>query len=141
MSDSTQMTPQNETAIKDAVFCTSCGNKIASDASFCPACGSPNKANPQAQSQPANQQVAQPQMHQSDGRVDGKIIKSRVAAGILGIFLGAFGIHKFYCGSIGLGIVYMLFFWTFIPGVIGFIEGIIYLTQPDDETFTRRYCI
>tara|TARA_B100000963_G_scaffold116333_1_gene101340 strand:- start:1064 stop:1477 length:414 start_codon:yes stop_codon:yes gene_type:complete len=137
MSDSTQMTPQS--SIKDAIFCSSCGNSIASDAAFCPKCGSPNKANPQAQA--VNQQVAQPQMTHSDGRVDGKVIKSRAAAGILGIFLGAFGIHKFYCGSIGLGIVYLLFFWTFIPGIVGFIEGIIYLTQPDDETFTRRYCI
>ena len=73
--------------------------------------------------------------------IDGKIIKSRTAAGLLALFLGGIGVHKFYCGSVGLGIVYLIFFWTFIPAIIAFIEGIIYLTQPNDETFTRRYCV
>lgn len=130
MSD-TQITTQS-TNIKDSIFCTSCGTSIASDAAFCPHCGSPNKANPVAQ----RSQEAQP-----GDTVNGKIVKSRAVAGLLGIFLGGFGVHKFYCGSIGLGIVYLIFFWTFIPAIVGFIEGIIYITQPNDETFTNRYCI
>ena len=130
MSNS-EMTTQPNT-IKNSIFCSSCGTSIAADASFCPHCGSPNKANQAAQ----KTQDAQP-----GDTVDGKIIKSRAVAGLLGIFLGGFGIHKFYCGSIGLGIVYLIFFWTFIPAIIGFIEGIIYITQPNDEQFTRRYCI
>ena len=63
--------------------------------------------------------------------------KSRVAAGILGIFLGGFGVHKFYMGKIGMGILYLLFCWTFIPGLIGFVEGIIYLCE-DDAKFASR---
>ncbi len=126
-----QITTQSNT-IKNSIFCTSCGNSIALDAAFCPQCGSPNKANPVAQ----RSQEAQP-----GDTVNGKIVKSRAVAGLLGIFLGGFGIHKFYCGSIGLGIIYLIFFWTFIPAIIGFIEGIIYITQPNDETFTNRYCI
>ena len=64
--------------------------------------------------------------------------KSKIAAGILGILLGAFGVHKFYLGKIGLGILYLLFFWTGIPGIIGLIEGIIYLTM-SDEDFRAKY--
>lgn len=63
--------------------------------------------------------------------------KSRVTAGILGILLGGIGIHKFYLGQTVPGLVYLLFCWTFIPGIIGLIEGIIYLTQ-DDATFAAK---
>lgn len=60
--------------------------------------------------------------------------KSRIAAGVLALLLGGIGVHKFYLGKIGLGILYLLFSWTFIPGVIALIEGIIYLCS-SDETF------
>lgn len=51
---------------------------------------------------------------------------------ILALLLGGYGIHKFYAGKIGLGILYLIFCWTFIPGMIAFIEFIIALTkQPD----------
>lgn len=63
---------------------------------------------------------------------------SKIAAGILGILLGGIGVHKFYTGRIGLGIVYVLFCWTGIPAVIGLIEGIIYLTM-DDIAFREKY--
>ena len=58
-------------------------------------------------------------------------IKNKVTAGVLGILLGGLGVHKFYMGKVGLGIVYLLFCWTYIPAFIGFIEGIIYLTSND----------
>ena len=54
-------------------------------------------------------------------------IKSKTAAGLLGIFLGGLGIHKFYLGKIGMGILYLIFCWTYIPFLVGFIEGVIYL--------------
>ncbi|MDF2985373.1 MAG: hypothetical protein K0R50_883 [Eubacterium sp.] len=63
-------------------------------------------------------------------------IKSKIAAGLLGIFLGGLGIHKFYMGKIGMGIIYLLFSWTFIPGLIGFIEGIIYLASNE-----HNFCV
>ena len=65
--------------------------------------------------------------------------KNKVVAGILAILLGDLGIHKFYLGKIGWGIVYLLFCWTGIPAIVGFIEGIIYLCT-DDETFQVKYC-
>lgn len=64
--------------------------------------------------------------------------KSKAAAGLLAIFLGGMGIHKFYLGRIGWGIVYLLFSWTWIPVIVGFIEGIIYLTM-SEEAFHKKY--
>ncbi|MCL6239409.1 MULTISPECIES: TM2 domain-containing protein [Acinetobacter] len=64
--------------------------------------------------------------------------KSRIVAALLAFFLGGFGIHKFYLGRIGWGIVYLLFCWTFIPSIVAFIEFIIYLCT-SDEDFARKY--
>lgn len=64
--------------------------------------------------------------------------KDKTTAGILALLVGGFGVHKFYLGKIGQGILYLLFFWTFIPAIIGFIEGIIYLTMDEDE-FQYKY--
>jgi TM2 domain-containing membrane protein YozV len=72
------------------------------------------------------------------GPTPGVAQRSKIAAGVLGILLGSFGAHKFYLGQTGLGILYLLFFWTTIPGIVGLIEGIIYLTMTD-EAFARKY--
>ncbi len=65
-------------------------------------------------------------------------MKNKVVAGILAILLGGLGIHKFYLGKLGQGILYLLFSWTGIPSIIGFIEGILYLVKSDEE-FNRQY--
>ncbi len=64
--------------------------------------------------------------------------KDRIAAALLAIFLGSFGIHKFYLGKPGWGIIYLLFCWSFLPGLISFIEGILYLFMTDQE-FAMKY--
>lgn len=64
--------------------------------------------------------------------------RSRLVGALLAIFLGGFGLHKFYTGKVAQGILYLLFFWTFIPAIVGFIEGIWYLTMRDEE-FQVRY--
>ena len=64
-------------------------------------------------------------------------MKSKVTAGILAILLGGFGVHKFYLGKVGMGILYLVFCWTGIPGIVGLIEGIIYLTCSDAEFQTK----
>lgn len=79
--------------------------------------------------------------------------KSKVAAGLLGIFLGGLGIHKFYLGFTGPGLVFLLvntigfaitWLFLFVPnivlGVVGFVEGIIYLTKTDEE-FEQMYVV
>ncbi len=69
--------------------------------------------------------------------------KSRVVAGILGILLGAFGVHRFYLGYTGMGILmlglYLLglissiflvgFFLVAGVGIWGLVEGILILTR------------
>lgn len=54
---------------------------------------------------------------------------NRIIGAILAIFLGDFGIHHFYSGDTSHGIWHLVFFWTGIPGLIGFIEGIIWLVD------------
>ena len=63
---------------------------------------------------------------------------SRLAAALFAILLGGIGIHKFYLGRVGWGIVYLIFFWTGIPMIVGIIEGIVYLTM-SDEAFAAKY--
>ncbi len=62
----------------------------------------------------------------------------RFITGILGMFLGGLGIHHFYTGHPIYGIIYLLFCWTFIPSILGFIEGIVYLMM-SDETFNTKH--
>ena len=49
--------------------------------------------------------------------------KNPTTAVLLALFLGGVGAHKFYLGQTGLGIVYLLFCWTTIPGWIALIEA------------------
>ncbi|MDB9313986.1 NINE protein [Spirulina sp. CS-785/01] len=78
--------------------------------------------------------------------------EKKIAAGICGILLGAFGIHKFILGytqeaiimlAVSLvGILLSCFLIpviaTFVMGVIGLVEGILYLTKTDEE-FVETY--
>jgi len=51
---------------------------------------------------------------------------------LLALFVGGFGIHKFYAGKIGMGILYIVFCWSGIPALIAFIEFIIGLCKTAD---------
>ncbi len=64
--------------------------------------------------------------------------EKKVVAGILGILLGGLGIHKFYLGYIKEGIIQLILGFLCIGGIIGLIEGIIYLTKSDEE-FVATY--
>lgn len=69
--------------------------------------------------------------------------KSKIAAALLAFFLGMFGVHKFYLGRTGPGIIMLIcgtIGWLLIlPGLavatIAFIEFIIYLVKSDAEFF------
>jgi TM2 domain-containing membrane protein YozV len=65
-------------------------------------------------------------------------MKSRSTAIIWCFLLGGFGAHKFYLGQAGLGILYIFFFWTFIPAFVAFIEFIMLLVMSDNE-FNRQF--
>lgn len=75
----------------------------------------------------------------------GKSGKDRIPAGVLAILLGSLGIHKFYLGGKSqktAGIIMLLvtifgscllFLGPAVMGVIGLIEGIMYLTKSEEE--------
>lgn len=65
-------------------------------------------------------------------------MKSKIVAAVLAFFLGGLGIHRFYLGETGKGIFYLLFCWTFIPSVIAFIDGILFLTM-NENIFNVKY--
>ncbi len=48
--------------------------------------------------------------------------RDEVVGVLLAIFLGCFGIHHFYVGRNGLGILYACLFWTGVPAILGLIE-------------------
>ena len=76
--------------------------------------------------------------HYISSQSGSKRIKDRLAACLLAIFAGWFGIHKFYTGRIGWGVVYVLFSWSALPFLVGIIEGILYFFMTDDE-FDAKY--
>lgn len=51
---------------------------------------------------------------------------------LLAFFLGAIGGHKFYAGKTGMGVLYLVFCWTFIPAVLALIEAILAIGKPAD---------
>ena len=95
------------------VFCRGCGKEIHETAISCPQCGA----------------------------IQGKqnvVTKSRVTAAVLALLLGGLGIHKFYTGAWGWGILYILFCWTYLPVVFALIEGIRYLLVLSDAQFNGQ---
>ena len=97
---------------QDSKYCQDCGQIIKKRAEICPHCGCR-------------------QISAYSGR-------NRIVAVLFAFFLRGFGAHKFYLGSFGLGIVYLIFCWTVIPSIIAIIEGILLLIMSDDD-FNRKY--
>jgi TM2 domain-containing membrane protein YozV len=71
----------------------------------------------------------------------------KLLAGILGILLGAYGVHKFILGYQKEGIImavtgvvgiFLCGIPTIVTAIIGLIEGIMYLTKSEEE-FDRLY--
>jgi TM2 domain-containing membrane protein YozV/ribosomal protein L40E len=112
------------TAVANEKFCRECGSSIRANAEICPKCGVRQVAVSAGGSGMATT---------ADG-------KSKIAAGLLALLLGGLGVHKFYLGRTGLGVLYLLFCWTFIPALIGLIEGIVYLTM-SDQVFAEKYAL
>ncbi|TJY57215.1 NINE protein [Sinimarinibacterium sp. CAU 1509] len=106
----------------DEKFCSECAAVISSRAEICPKCGVRQMAPPASISLGATTPNG----------------KSRVSAAILAFFLGGLGVHKFYLGQVGWGVIYLLFCWTFIPSIVAFVEFILLLTM-SDEYFNHRF--
>ena len=71
----------------------------------------------------------------------GRPESKRILCGVLGILLGWTGLHKFMLGHTVPGILHIALSFCFgIGGIIGLVEGIIYLTK-SDEDFIQTYQI
>ncbi len=65
-------------------------------------------------------------------------MKNKVVAALLALFFGGMGVHKFYLGENFAGIIYLIFFWTFIPAIIAFFEFLGLLLM-SDQAFDAKY--
>jgi len=133
------------------MFCKNCGKEVNNNAVACMGCGS----NPRVGNKYCSNCGAETKSGQvvcvkcgaalsatsSAGAVSAPGQKSKVVAGILAIFLGTFGAHKFYLGNMTPAIIMLavsilgcaLVVPIVVMEVIGFIEGIIYLTKSDAD--------
>lgn len=106
-----------------AVICVKCGAAKGTGANFCPNCG--------AQSMPGANVCTQcgVALNMAPVAPVGTGQKSKMAAGLLGIFLGAWGIHNFYLGNTTRAIIQILvtIVTCGVGSLWGLIEGIMIL--------------
>lgn len=65
-------------------------------------------------------------------------MKSKNVAAILAFFGGFIGLHRFYLGQVGLGVLYALFVFTGLSVILGILDGILFLTM-SEEVFDAKY--
>jgi TM2 domain-containing membrane protein YozV len=122
-------------------YCTKCGAVNDDTAQYCVTCQAP--LNPVSGGYQPMQAVNQ---GGSEAMTDWKALGAdkKVLAGVLGIVVGAFGVHKFVLGYTTEGLIMLLAtvvscgILGMVTSVIGIVEGIIYLTK-SDEDFVRTY--
>lgn len=127
---------------ENAIACVGCGAPPQAGNKFCPHCGVPTE--------PIQIVCIKcgADLRRRGASGAGASEKSKVAAGLLGIFLGSLGIHKFYLGYSKEGAIMLLVtLLSVLPtlglgpalvALIGFIEGIIYIVKSDEE-FAQTY--
>jgi len=117
-----------------ALFCTKCGAQNEDSEQNCSQCGAalPHIGGYQPIQPPPAYGAVQ------DWKAMGA--DKKLTAGICGILIGSLGIHKFILGYTTEGIIQIVISVVTcgVGGVIGLIEGIIYLTKSDEE-FVRTY--
>jgi TM2 domain-containing membrane protein YozV len=121
-------------------YCTKCGAVNDETAQYCVSCQA--ALTPVSGYQPMQSVNQGSSGAMTDWKAQGA--DKKVLAGVLGIVVGAFGIHKFILGYTTEGIIMLLTtvltcgILAIVPSVIGIVEGIIYLTKSDEE-FVRTY--
>ena len=109
-----------------AKYCANCGEELKEGAAYCAKCGT--KAGAKTTKKTVEGEVVKETTNTSAQP------KSKIAAGLLGIFLGCFGVHNFYLGYTGKAVAQLLitvltcFVLSFVSGIWGLIEGILILT-------------
>jgi TM2 domain-containing membrane protein YozV len=121
-------------------YCTKCGAINDDTAQFCTTCQT--SLTPVTGYQPMQSVNQGTPGAITDWKAMGA--DKKILAGILGIVVGAFGVHKFVLGYTTEGIIMLLItvltcgIFAIVPSVIGIVEGIIYLTKSDEE-FVMTY--
>lgn len=133
------------------MYCTHCGNKISEQTALCMSCGCTPRAGDKHCSHCGKELLKDAAICPACGVSTSQSSNagtSKISAGLLAIFLGWIGIHKFYLGYSNEGLIMVV--TSFVGGVItcgismvimfviGFIEGCIYLSKTDEE-FKRIY--
>ena len=117
-------------------YCTKCGAVNDDLATYCVNCQSP------LSSVSGYQPMQSVNQNPSGAMADWKSMGAdkKIVAGICGILLGAWGVHKFILGYTTEGIIQIVItlLTCGIGGIVGIVEGIIYLTKTDEE-FVRTY--
>lgn len=119
-------------------FCKHCGQLIEENAVFCAECGKQVEEINTPPTPPVNQQPPQYQQpniiinntntNMNNAGYGGRM-KNKWVAFFLCLFLGFIGVHKFYEGKIGMGLLYFFTGGLFIFGVV--IDLIVLLTKPN----------
>lgn len=114
----------------NAAVCVKCGVAAGNGVSYCPNCGQATMPGA-ATCTSCGVLLAQP-IPQGEQ-------KSKIAAGLLGIFLGCFGVHNFYLGYTGKAVAQLLItvlscgILSVASGIWGLVEGIMILTGSMDK--------
>lgn len=115
----------------NAAVCTRCGFAWGNGSNYCPTCGAHTQVG-----QAVCVQCGSALSNQGAAAVNPNA-KSKVAAGLLGIFLGSFGIHNFYLGYTKKAVIQLLISvlscgtLAVVSEIWGLIEGIFYLMGKD----------
>jgi len=123
--------------------CKYCGTEFE-NSPYCPNCGSNNKDYKEPEDEIDDdvfEEEPAPKASAKEKKVereDNRPGRSKIVAGLLGIFLGGIGVQAFYLGKITRGIFSIIFCWTGIPALIGFFEGLIILVG-NTKDFEERY--
>lgn len=65
-------------------------------------------------------------------------MKNKSTAAILAFLLGSFGAHKFYLNDSNKGLLYLIFFWTYIPLILSLID-FFNILKTSQEQFDKIY--
>lgn len=113
------------------MFCPNCGKEVSNLAASCPSCGHPFVS-------PTQPNININVNNTNSGSVVS--IKNRTAVVLLCFFLGWLGIHRFYVGKIGTGLLWLVTFGLFGVGVlIDFIVALIGSFTDKSGAFVRNW--
>lgn len=109
-------------------FCVNCGKKIAKEAVVCPLCGCQVEELKTSSNNP-NIVINNANTNNNNNAMMASRMRNKWVAVLLCLFLGGLGIHKFYEGKVGMGILYI--FTVGLCGIGCLIDLIVLLCKPN----------